>query len=92
MRDNGKELVKELVRRNISREDIITAKSVLDTCPDVADTLSNPLVTYDEKHSIIRQIFPETLERFMASAVREGAISDLGEIFGEYEEILLEKQ
>ena len=32
------------------------------------------------------------LERFMASAVREGAIGDLGEIFGEYEEILLEKQ
>ena len=92
MRDNGKELVKELVRRNISREDIITAKNILDTCPDVADTLSNPLVTYDEKHSIIRQIFPETLERFMASAVREGAVGDLGEIFGEYEEILLEKQ
>jgi F-type H+-transporting ATPase subunit alpha len=92
MRDSDKALVKELVRRDIPREDIITAKTVLETCPDVGDTLSNPLVTYDEKHNIIRQLFPDSLERFMSAAVRDGAVGELGEIFEEYEAALLEKQ
>ncbi|MDO4863341.1 MAG: F0F1 ATP synthase subunit alpha [Ruminococcus sp.] len=92
MKDTDKALVKELVRRDISREDIIKAKTVIETCPDVADTLSNPLVTGDEKHNIIRQLFPETLERFMSAAVRDGAVGELGEIFEEYEAVLLEKQ
>ena len=92
MRDSDKALVNELVRRDISREDIIATKTVLEDCPDIADTLSNPLVTNDEKHSIIRQLFPESLERFMSTVVRDGAVDELGEIFEEYEEILLEKQ
>ncbi len=92
MKDTDKALVKELVRLDIQREDINAARTVIETCPDVADTLSNPLVTYDEKHNIIKQLFPASLERFMSTAVRDGAIGELGEIFAEYEEILLEKQ
>ena len=57
MKDTDKALVKELLRRDISREDISVTRNILETCPDVADTLSNPLVTYDEKHNIIKQLF-----------------------------------
>ena len=92
MKDTDKALVKELLRRDISREDISVTRNILETCPDVADTLSNPLVTYDEKHNIIKQLFPESLERFMSTVIRDGAVGELNEIFDEYEEILLEKQ
>ena len=92
MKDNGKDLLKELVRLDIPREDIQAVKAAFETCPDVADTLGNPLVTNDEKHDIIKQIFPESLERFLMTAARGGHIAELSDIFEEYEDLLLEKQ
>ena len=92
MKDNGKDLLKELVRLDIPREDIQAVKTAFETCPDVADTLGNPLVTNDEKHDIIKQIFPESLERFLMTAARGGHIAELSDIFEEYEDLLLEKQ
>lgn len=92
MKDNEKDFLKELIRLDVTQEDIDTAKGVFDSCPDVADTLSNPLVTPDEKRNIIKKLFPESLERFLINAVRSGAIDSLPEIFEEYGEVLLEKQ
>lgn len=92
MKDTSRELLKELVRLDIQREDIETAKEVISACPDAADTLENPLITLDEKHNIIKRIFPQSLERFISSAVKSGSISELNEIFSKYEDILLEKQ
>ena len=92
MKDTSKELLKELVRLDIQHEDIETAKEVIAACPDAAATLENPLITLDEKHNIIKRIFPQSLERFITNASKSGAVSELNEIFSEYEEILLEKQ
>lgn len=92
MKDTAKELLKELVRLNIPKEDIETAKGVFSACPDAAETLANPLVTLDEKRTVIGKIFPKSLERSIVSAAKSGIITELGEIFEEYEDILLEKQ
>lgn len=92
MKDTAKELLKELVRLNIPKEDIETAKGVFSACPDAAETLANPLVTLDEKREVIRKIFPKSLGRSIVSAAKSGIIPELNEIFEEYEDILLEKQ
>ena len=92
MKDLEKEFLKELVRLDISQEDIDETKNVFTSCRDVADTLSNPLVTYDEKRNIIKRIFPQSMDKFMMNAVRNGIVDSLTEIFEEYSEILLEKQ
>lgn len=92
MKDTDRDFLKELVRLDIPREDMDAAKTVFETCPDVADTLANPLVTHDEKRNIIKQLFPTSLERFLTNVTRAGAVERLGDIFGEYEDILLEKQ
>ena len=92
MKDISKELLKELVRLDIQRDDIETAKNIIDACPDAASTLENPLITLDEKRNIVRKIFPQSLERFIINAAKSGIISELDEIFSEYEETLLEKQ
>ncbi|MBR6581766.1 MAG: F0F1 ATP synthase subunit alpha [Ruminococcus sp.] len=92
MKDTAKEFLNELVRLNIPREDIETAKGIFAACPDVKDTLANPLITFDEKRIAIKQIFPKSLERPMANAAKSGVIEDLDEIFEAYQDILLEKQ
>ena len=92
MKDTAKELLKELVRLNIPKEDIENAKGVFSACPDAAETLANPLVTLDEKRTVISKIFPKSLERSIVSAAKSGIIPELVEIFEEYEDILLEKQ
>lgn len=92
MKDNEKDFLKELIRLDIPQEDIDVVINVFTNCQDVADTLSNPLVTPDEKRSIIKKLFPENLHRFLINAVKNGMIDSLSEIFEEYSEILLEKQ
>lgn len=92
MKDNQKDFIKELIRLDVPQEDIDSTRNIFSTCPDVADTLSNPLVTPDEKRNIIKKLFPEILNRFLINVVRDGAIDSLTEIFDEYSDILLEKQ
>lgn len=92
MKDNQKDFLKELVRLDVTQEDIDKTRGVFSACPDVADTLSNPLVTPDEKRNIIKKLFPENLNRFLINAVKDGMIDSLPEIFDEYSDILLDKQ
>ena len=92
MRDTDRELLKELVRLDVSQTDCSETRKVLETCSDVVDTLANPLVTYDEKRGIISKLFPESMHKFMLNTVRGGAIERIGEILDEYEELLLDKQ
>ncbi len=92
MKDTSHELLKELIRLDIKREDIETAKEVMSACPDAVDTLENPLITLDEKRNIIKKIFPQSLERFITSAAKSGNVAELTDIFSEYEDVLLEKQ
>ena len=81
MKDLEKEFLNELVRLDISQEDIDETKNVFASCKDVADTLSNPLVTHDEKRNIIKRIFPQSMEKFIMNAVKNGIIDSLTEIF-----------
>jgi len=92
MNDNEKDFLKELIRLDVSQEDIDSARNVFTSCSDVADTLSNPLVTPDEKRNIIKKLFPESLHRFLINVVRNSAMDSLSEVFDEYSEVLLDKQ
>ncbi len=92
MKETEKELLKELIRLEISQEDNDTAKAVITACPDVTETLSNPLVTHDEKRGIIKRLFPTSMERVLMTAVRSGSIQNIGEILEEYSEVLIDKQ
>ena len=92
MKDNDKDFLKELIRLNIPQEDVDSAKDVITACPDVIDTLSNPLVTTDEKKGIIKRLFPQSLEKLLISSLRGGTIENLSVILDEYSDILLEKQ
>ncbi len=92
MKDTDKDLVKELVRLDIPQEDIDSAKDVITACPDVIDTLSNPLVTTEEKRNIIKRLFPQSLEKFLVNSLRGGAVEKISAVFDEYSDILLEKQ
>lgn len=92
MNDLHKQLLNELIRMDIPGEDIEIANGVIEACPDAAETLANPIVSLDEKRRIIKRIFPESLERFMLSAARSGAVDKLKEIFEDYTDVLLEKQ
>ncbi|WP_303787635.1 F0F1 ATP synthase subunit alpha [Ruminococcus flavefaciens] len=92
MRDTDRELLKELVRLDVSQTDCSEVRRVLETCPDVADTLANPLVTHDEKHGIISKLFPESVQKFMQNTVRSGAVEHIGDILDEYEDILIDRQ
>ncbi len=92
MKDTAKEFLNELLRLNISREDIETAKGIFSACPDVKDTLANPLITYDEKRIVIKQIFPKALERSVANAAKSGLMDEIEDILDAYLDALLEKQ
>ena len=90
MRDTDRELLKELVRLDVSQTDCSETRRVLETCSDVTDTLANPLVTYDEKRGIISKLFPESMHKFMLNTVHSGAVEHIGDILDEYEELLLD--
>ena len=92
MKDADRDLLKELVRLDVSQTNSSETRKVLETCPNLADTLSNPLVTYDEKRAVINKLFPESMQKFMMNAVRNGAVERIGEILDEYNDILLDKQ
>ena len=92
MKDVDRELLKELVRLDVSQTDCSDTRKVLETCPDLADTLSNPLVTHDEKRAVISKLFPEPMQKFIMNAVRSGAVERIGDILDEYDDILINRQ
>lgn len=87
-----KELLRELLRLDVPQDDAEAAKHIFTDCKDVADTLSNPLVTSDEKRSIISRLFPESLHRFLLGAVKNRSIEFVPAALEEYNDALLEKQ
>lgn len=83
--------MKELVRLDISQTDADGTRKILEECGDVADTLANPLITHDEKRGIITKLFPESIQKFIITLVRNGDVERLAEILEEYDELLLDK-
>lgn len=92
MTDFDKELLKDLIRLDVPQDDVSETRKIFESCGDVAETLANPLVTYDEKKSIITKLFPENLHKFIMNAIRGGAVERIGEILDEYTDFLLEQQ
>lgn len=91
MKDTDKEYLKELVRLDISQTDADGTRKILEECGDVADILANPLITHDEKRGIITKLFPESIQKFIITLVRNGDVERLAEILEEYDELLLDK-
>ena len=92
MKDIEKEYLNELVRLDISQEDADKVRKILTEVGDVSDTLTNPLVTYDEKRNIIKKLFPESMHKFIMSAIRDGQIENLCELLEQYNDLLIERQ
>ncbi|MCM1006568.1 MAG: F0F1 ATP synthase subunit alpha [Ruminococcus flavefaciens] len=92
MTDFDKELLKDLIRLDVPQDDVSETRKIFESCGDVAETLANPLVTYDEKKSIITKLFPENLHKFIMNAIRGGVVERIGEILDEYTDFLLEQQ
>ncbi len=92
MSDFGKDYIKELFRLDVPQEDADRALSIFRSEPDIAATLGNPLVTHDEKRSVIAKLFPETLHRFLMSVVKGRDIDHIIEILEDYSDALLDRQ
>ena len=91
MSDTSKDLLKELIRLEVPQDDADETRNILESCGDVGDTLGNPLVTLDEKRGIIKKLFPESVQRFMVSAVKSGCSGELIDVLEEYSDYLIEK-
>lgn len=87
-----KDLLKELLRLDVPQDDAEETKRILTECTDAADTLSNPLVTQEEKRGIVSRLFPESMQKFILSAVKNRTIGLLPEVIDEYSDAILEKQ
>ena len=92
MKDTDKEYLKELLRLDISQSDSDETRRILEDCGDVKDTLANPLITHDEKRGIITKLFPENMQKFLMTLVRNGDIERIDDILEEYDDILLDRQ
>lgn len=87
-----KELLKELLRLDVPQNDAEETKRILTECTDAAETLSNPLVTQEEKRGIVSRLFPESMQKFILNAVKNRTVGLLPDVIDEYGDALLEKQ
>lgn len=92
MNEQDKELLKELLRLDISQDDADETKNIFVTCPDAVDTLANPIVEFDEKRAVIERLFPQNIQKFILSTVRGRTVERIVEILDEYKELLLDRQ
>ena len=90
MSETSKDLLKELIRLEVPQDDADETRNILESCGDVG-ILGNPLVTLDEKRGIIKKLFPESVQRFMVSAVKSGCSGELIDVLEEYSDYLIEK-
>ncbi len=92
MSNFDKDLLKELLRLDVPPEDAEETKRILTECADAADTLSNPLVTQEEKRGIVSRLFPGSMQKLILDAVKNRTVGLLPEVIDEYSDALLEKQ
>ena len=92
MTENERNYIRILVQKNVPIEIADETKKILSVCDNLPDTLKNPVVTDEEKHSIIRQIFPQEVQSFVISVCDGGAVDSLARMIDEYTELCIEKQ
>ena len=77
---------------SVSKEDISNTKALLEEAPIVEDVLANPLVRSEEKVSVIKSLFPESMTKFMRLLCEHNAIGIWKDIFEAYDGFMLEKE
>ena len=92
MTDNEREALELLIKNNISEEIIAETKNILSACGELADTLDNPVVTKEEKHNIIKQIFPVEMQKFICNLSDSGKASSISSVLSEYSDYCLERK
>ena len=92
MNDNEREALELLIKNNISEEIIAETKNILSACGELADTLDNPVVTKEEKHNIIKQIFPVEMQKFICNLSDSGKASSISSVLSEYSDYCLERK
>ena len=92
MNDNEREALELLIKNNISEEIIAETKNILSACGELADTLENPVVTKEEKHNIIKQIFPVEMQKFICNLSDSGKASSISSVLSEYSDYCLERK
>ena len=92
MKETDREAIRQLIKQEIPEEVIDETRRVLSACGELADTLKNPVVTDEEKHSIIKQLFPKEVHRFICTVSDNGSIDDINEIIDEYNDLCIERK
>ena len=91
MKEFEKEAVNKLLKHGVSEEIIDETKSIFSACEDLAETLSSPIVTTEEKHRIVKQLFPKEMHTFICTLCDKGSIGNINSLLNEYCSILMEK-
>lgn len=81
-----------LVQQDVSIEMADEGRRIISACEELENSLSSPVVTDEEKHSVIRRIFPKPLQRLVIKVCDDGAVNELDDIFKEYIELCLDRQ
>lgn len=83
---------KVLESLSVSKEDISNTRALLKEVPMVADVLGNPLVRKEEKKSVAKSLFPESITKFIRLLCEHNAVGIWKDIFEAYDALLLEKE
>ncbi len=91
MTDVLKNYMNYLSNREITKETAAEAKYVLASCAELPETLSNPVITEEEKHNIITELFPIELQPFVEMVCDDHNAELLDETLSEYINLCIEK-
>lgn len=75
---------KALLETGVPAEDVEKAAEVFSLCPQLPDVLSNPVISQQEKDSVIEKLLPLSLHSFFKVVYRNGRALDITEIFRSY--------
>ncbi len=64
--------------------DVDKAAEIFESCPQLMDVLSNPVISQDEKDRVIDRLMPESMRQFIKVVYRNGRIMDIMEIIRSY--------
>lgn len=91
MTDVIKEYLNYLTSHNIAKETAGEARYVLSSCEELPQTLSNPVITAEEKQNIVNELFPIELRPFVNKLCEEHNAELLDEVLSEYINLCIER-
>lgn len=75
---------KALLDLGVSPDDVDDADETLRCCGELSDALSNPVIPFAEKCSVIDKVFPVSLGNFFKVVCKNDRAADVPEIFRSY--------